>query len=767
MNKPILLLFLFTLFLKPTAKAQQQHKKQAHPSPQLNTRHAVPNLKALGNKLSQRKPIDPCGTVDYMNSIRQNNPKWESIDHFETWLSKNIQEKQQKGSTAIDGMVIEIPYVVHIIHDGTPINAVGQVLGYNISAAQVASQIRVLNEDFSLTNPDRANSPQWDDRAANLGIKFVPALYHPDTGIPLEEPGINRIDRNAFGFEPAPYETAYIETTIKPATAWNREDVINIWVMPLPLGLYGYAQFPSSSTLTGLEGYNGNSNTDGVVIAPFTFGSYADQDGSFITAQTQFGRTTTHEIGHWCGFRHIWGDGDCTQDDFVVDTPPQNGNSPFGSCNNGQNSCYDPDYGDYTTDLPDMKENFMDYSGDQCMNLFTKGQLARAEIVFDKSPGRGSLIHSTVDSLKKPILFMAPSSLNKTVDVNATCETYKEYKFDIRVAYNYTGSGSIKAQLKSIGGTAKLGEDYDIIGANEVTFTGGQAETQSVVIRVYNDINEENDESIDFELELIDASDTNVTLTDNSDFKTTSWLIKNASREEQIATISLLDDTNTELICFDNETLDLTIQFDSNPEETSWQIRNDQNQLVRYGRNYTSEQTSITEQINLPDGQYTFQIFDSGDNGLCCSTLDGIYSLSTKSGIILASGARFKNQESTSFCLGAIQAQQPIVIGRNAQVAEDVHCDGKNSLYYINAKINKCTVGNNQVVANIVVDGGSAQEGEDFIFPEKTFTFNGNEEQIIPISIEILNDAEAELIEDVTFHLEITNNDYAQIDSTA
>jgi hypothetical protein len=83
------------------------------------------------------------------------------------------------------------------------------------------------------------------------------------------------------------------------------------------------------------------------------------------------GRTLTHEVGHYLGLRHIWGDGDCTEEDGVDDTPNADAQSSQ-DCDITKNTCVD-DIADLG-DLPDMVENFMDYSAESCQNSFTLGQ---------------------------------------------------------------------------------------------------------------------------------------------------------------------------------------------------------------------------------------------------------------------------------------------------------------------------------------------------------------------------------------------------------
>ncbi len=277
-----------------------------------------------------------CSTHDDLEHAMSLDPDLKrSVERVEQYTQQKASELLLQKS--ISGNVITIPVVVHVIYSNST---------QNISTAQIQSQIDVLNEDFRRTNSDRDNV--WS-QAADMEIEFCLAQTDPN-GNPTN--GITRRSSNVSTWNTQ--ENRMKSASTGGTNAWDTTQYLNMWTVSAlnsngRAGILGYAQFPG-----------GNRATDGVVMGYNYFG----RTGA-VSAPFDGGRTTTHEVGHFLGLRHIWGDGPCSADDFVNDTPLSDASN--GGCQIGTVSC----------GSTDMVQNYMDYSDDACMNLFTNGQKAR------------------------------------------------------------------------------------------------------------------------------------------------------------------------------------------------------------------------------------------------------------------------------------------------------------------------------------------------------------------------------------------------------
>ncbi|MFC5477764.1 M43 family zinc metalloprotease [Massilia suwonensis] len=324
-----------------------------------------------------RQPqVRKCGTMDVHRRLLSTDPEYaRRRDDIEI---EAMRYQAGEGSVQRSG-ITRIPVVVHVVW-----NTAAQ----NISDAQIASQIEVLNRDFRRTNPDVGITPApFLPLATDARIEFFLADTDP-SGAPTS--GIERRQTSVASFND---NDAVKSTASGGLNAWPAANYLNVWVCQLGGGLLGYAQFPG-----------GPDATDGVVILHSAFGTTGTAAAPF-----NLGRTTTHEIGHWLNLNHIWGDDGtgCSGTDNVADTPNQAGANvgapsfPHVSCSNGPNG--------------DMFMNYMDYVDDRAMVMFSAGQVARMQACLD---GVRSAIGSSAGAIRpssSPVVAWGPNRLDAFV----------------------------------------------------------------------------------------------------------------------------------------------------------------------------------------------------------------------------------------------------------------------------------------------------------------------------------------------------------------
>jgi hypothetical protein len=286
-----------------------------------------------------------CGSMEYLEYQIQNDAKrLEKMERIERHTENFTDHPAQR---SVNG-VINIPVVVHVVYN---------TASENISDAQIQSQLNVLNADFRRLNSDASNVwSQAQDSQIEFCLASVDQSGNATTGITRTSTSMTSFGTND--------QMKFNSSGGKDA--WNSSKYMNIWVCDISGGILGYAQFPG-----------GSASTDGVVIDYQYFGTIGTASAPF-----DLGRTATHEVGHWLNLRHIWGDGGCTVDDFISDTPSSDA-ANYG-CAIGHVSC----------GTTDMVQNYMDYSDDACMNLFTAGQNVRMRALFDTAGARASLLTS-------------------------------------------------------------------------------------------------------------------------------------------------------------------------------------------------------------------------------------------------------------------------------------------------------------------------------------------------------------------------------------
>jgi hypothetical protein len=357
--------------------------------------------------------------------------KYSYFFDYQEKLNQEVEKLKRQGTfSRTENDIFVIPVIVHVIHNGEPIGT-----GTNISAAQIQTQIDVLNEDFSNNNPYKSRTlAQFRNLADDTGIRFVLASYDASGNL-LSERGIRRLRSPNRKRVWTPDE---FDREIKPMTIWDPTKYLNIWTVDsLRIGNevgIGYSSLPD---LTGLEGLppTGDLNiTDGVVIRYNRFGSAGKIDVPQLdkTGTYTYGRTTTHEIGHFLGLLHPFESGNCSFDgDYCPDTPltssPVSARLVNSQCDLNQTRC----------NGIAMVQNFMDYGRDTCMTLFTKDQIRRMRTVLQTSPRRIALTQSVtgfIDRVLSSQIIVYPNPASNQVRIAASDIRLKSYQI-----YNLQG----------------------------------------------------------------------------------------------------------------------------------------------------------------------------------------------------------------------------------------------------------------------------------------------------------------------------------------
>ena len=302
-----------------------------------------------------------CRSFDYRQAQLHVHPELAAaINGIEQFTQRQLRTPSVavtgEGTTlSTPSTVITIPVVVHVLYN---------TASENISDEQICSQLTVLNNDYQKRNADTLGIPLFfRSLAANCGFRFK--LAGIDTN-GLVTTGIIRKHTSIVAFS--------VNDEMKSSATggddpWDRDRYLNIWVCNLQDGILGY------SSVVG-----GSRETDGVVVLYTAFGTTG-------AAQVPFnlGRTCTHEIGHWLNMIHIWGDADCGND-LVADTPPQSA-ATYGDPSGIVLSCNNAPYGN-------MYMNYMDFTDDAGMHMFTNGQSDRMRTLFAPGGFRYALLTS-------------------------------------------------------------------------------------------------------------------------------------------------------------------------------------------------------------------------------------------------------------------------------------------------------------------------------------------------------------------------------------
>ena len=551
-----------------------------------------------------KQPAQLCGFVEYEEMLKKKYPNKSVTAQFEQWIAPKVEAAKAKRSLK-NGLgtneVIVIPVVVHVVHNG-------DILGTNenISAEQIQSQITVLNQDFRKMLD--TNGYNDNPLGADIEVEFCLAQRDPDG---FATNGITRHNiGNDIGFSLE--EVEFIKTQLQ----WDPEQYLNIWTFNyIYTGnsvIYGYAQFPTQSGLDGInnEEIPGLAETDGLAITANCFGSEEIYPGGTYSEVNNLGRTTTHEMGHFFGLRHIWGDGGCSADDYCEDTPVS------GQANSGCPTGIDTCPGSPGND---MIENYMDYTNDACKNIFTLNQKDRITAVLANSPRRASLAASlgctpgnTIENDGSLELFInsecnvtyTPAFILRNTGSNAITTATISYSVDGGEEQIYNWSGSLAA-----------GEE-EAITLTETTAAAGNHEMSAEITSINN---------------IADAHIENNAQTGY--FK----IISNYVTDEIVITINT-DDWGYE---------SLWVLFDSNHE------------LVEMSNEEYGDNQTYTANVSLDGGQcYIFVMVDLAGDGFESGA--GYEVRSASDNALIAQGSQFGEMELTSFGVDIMLGKEEI-----------------------------------------------------------------------------------------------------------
>lgn len=487
----------------------------------------------------------------------------------------------------------------------------------NITDEQVWSAINGLNEDF------RKMAGTWGDGdGADVGVEFCLAQQDPDGNA---HSGINRVN----GCTVTNYCSAGItaglgqganEMDIKNLSRWPNQQYYNIWVV---------SEIENNNGGSGIQGYAyfpTTSMVDGTVLLFNAFGTVGT-----LKSYTNRNRTLTHELGHAFALFHTFQGGSCSesncnlQGDRVCDTPPTVMNSNCGNpaCSGTQ-----------------LVENYMDYTSQVCKNMFTEGQRTRMRLAIMNSrpnlllsPGCESVGEETLaDAAITEI--MSPNGTSCSNMIAPVARLSNEGGIPITSAtIQYRTSGSWQSMAWT--GSLAAGASTEV---NIPTFNGGWG-SQTLRVRVVNPNG---------------SADANT----SNDMMLKPYIAVQGGYQ-----------------------VNLQVTLDNQGAQNTWEITDSGGSVISSGGPFPNGQngTVINEAICLPEGCYSFAMYDANGNGMCCGSGTGGFELTDEEGNVLASGTNFGSEDVTPFCL---EETPPIPLPQaNFAASTTTPCAGESVTY--------------------------------------------------------------------------------------
>jgi hypothetical protein len=426
-----------------------------------------------------------CGDVLYKDYLYRKYPGLE-----------DLAPRPENAGMARSNIVYKIPVVVHIVYNTNE---------ENLSDAIVKNQIAILNKDYRRLNADAANTrPEFKPVAGDAMIEFELAQIDPDgkptagitktktskksffdfdillflraaleCGVDFNDPAsieANQacleafFEKNGVNFENIYDSIDNVKYSDKGGIdSWNQKKYLNIWVCNLSVEIFGqttpfllgFAYPPVGAPLFPKESLpEGYEKNDGVVIHYQVFGKNNPAVGVLKDLNGE-GRTCTHEVGHYLGLRHIWGDGDCSVDDGIADTPdaidnsqPTDGTVPDCGKLHLNNTCTEST----GPQLPDMIENYMDYSRESCMNMFTNGQINMMRSMLEGPRAELIGLQASTDDANADRFSVYPNPATNFIQFKNLKENAQItiYAFDGRFVKTFTSDNNGQCNVKHL-----------------------------------------------------------------------------------------------------------------------------------------------------------------------------------------------------------------------------------------------------------------------------------------------------------------------------